>query len=705
MATSIQDFNKLNPNYVGNRAAYIKPEDVAERQKYQTKKKSSKKGSGNQSWLSSIISELGGAGGATGGAAIGAALGAPIGGIGAIPGGILGGLVGGFAGGFGGRAVENQVRDKELRLGDALGEGLVSGALGAGSAAFQGARGAYAAGKAAGLGGGGLANTIKAGSGVIDDAILAAEKVGGKSAARQFGKTLIGSGAKTGKFVGQNVDNLATMSMDDLGYASQKGLQSFGNRQRASQRGISPLVREMSPTQSDSYNRVIDSVSKFGSGIGKEGQARNLDDATKALVNSYKKSPEGAKILSQQNVDKTAVKFLQGIQDDPVLRAATTKGINATKVQNMYDDLIKLGGKSNNELINFSTKVNKNYSKAAAGGNGGSVEAKIWEQLRRATKETIDDELLGRSTFNKQFATLKGATEQLGKTITKDSTQATDMTLGRLLSDVAGPTRDVIGRGAQQVGKVTKYTTPVARGAITRGLVNGGGEVQPIDAAQEELDMSNPENVMAYNQANAAPTMPMGGQEMGGVEQMQEPTEVDFRSALQQAQEILGNNATSAQYLAYAKQIMADSKPDKVAVKAQDAVASGGQALNIIDQLEQAYQQAGGGQGRIAGTLNTLGGRAGLSNEVNIYNDAKLGFLSNVARSLGEKGVITDYDIERIAKLFPSPSSNPQEASAKWGMIRTIISNGISKNQEAYGGNQYQPDQSDLASLIQEGAY
>jgi hypothetical protein len=343
----------------------------------------------------------------------------------------------------------------------------------------------------------------------------------------------------------------------------------------------------------------------------------------------------------------------------------------------------------------------------------GSKETQIYEAYRRAAKDIIDGTLPDKSGVNKQLAKIYKADDLLSEAITRDAGAGTGqgLTLGRLLSNAVGVGADLGGRGLQQAGKVTSVTTPVAMGAAARGLVNGGSAAQSPTQEQGQQTsegFQSPEDIMAYNEANAAqaPGMEMGGQMQDTGEQMPEQsTEVDFRTALQQAQELLGNDATSAQYLAYAKQIMASSKPDKVAVKAQDAVASGGQALNIIDQLEQAYQGAGGGQGRIAGAISSVGGKAGLNNEVNIYNEAKLGFLSNVARSLGEKGVITDYDIERIAKLFPSPSSNPQEASAKWGMIRTIISNGISKSQEAYGGNQYQPDQTDLASLIQEGAY
>lgn len=90
-----------------------------------SQKTNPKKGSKNQSFASSLISEAGGTGGAIGGAALGTMI---LPGIGTVIGGGLGGLLGGFTG----RAAENQIRDGEVRVGDALKEGALSGAFGAG---------------------------------------------------------------------------------------------------------------------------------------------------------------------------------------------------------------------------------------------------------------------------------------------------------------------------------------------------------------------------------------------------------------------------------------------------------------------------------------------------------------------------------------------------------------------------------------------
>ena len=362
MATKVNDFLQKNPYYIGaaNTSNRAKPKEAPK----------SKKGSGNQSWLSSIISELGGAGGATAGAAAGAALGAPLGGIGAIPGGIIGGLVGGFTGGFGGRAVENKVRDNEYRVGDALKEGAVSGLFGAGSAAFQGARGAYAAGKAAGYGGSGLANTIRSGSGVIDDAILAAEKVGGKSAARQFGKTLIGSGSKTGKAIGQGITGI-----DDVAYASRKGLQSAGGKLRAVNRGITSGNSGLTPDDVVRQNKALDGVNKWFSGIGKSPQIENVDDAMKVLNNTYKVSGEGATKFGQKS-DAVIDGFIKNLDENQLLRNGLTPKYQKL-VSNLADDVTKV--KTDAEFVELMSKKINPLFRELKNGNPGSVQTHIYE--------------------------------------------------------------------------------------------------------------------------------------------------------------------------------------------------------------------------------------------------------------------------------------------------------------------------------------
>jgi len=122
MATSVQDFLKQNPNYIG----------VANTSRQTPKKKKGKGGT-----ATSLISEGGAAGGVLAGGATGAALGSVVPGLGTLVGGIIGAGIGGFAGGTAGRGVENKVRDDQNFFGKggsakvALQEGLLAGALGA----------------------------------------------------------------------------------------------------------------------------------------------------------------------------------------------------------------------------------------------------------------------------------------------------------------------------------------------------------------------------------------------------------------------------------------------------------------------------------------------------------------------------------------------------------------------------------------------
>lgn len=98
--------------------------------------------SGRGGFLTSLISELGGAGGAAGGAAIGTAI-AP--GIGTLIGAGLGGLLGGT----GGSAVEQEVRNGNVNVGNALKEGGLDALFSAGGEGIGLAKGAYTTAKAA----------------------------------------------------------------------------------------------------------------------------------------------------------------------------------------------------------------------------------------------------------------------------------------------------------------------------------------------------------------------------------------------------------------------------------------------------------------------------------------------------------------------------------------------------------------------------
>jgi hypothetical protein len=455
----------------------------------------------------------------------------------------------------------------------------------------------------------------------------------------------------------------------------------------------------LSPDDVVRQNKALDGVNKWFSGIGKSAQYTNADDALKALSNTYKMSGEGAVKFGKSNSDDLLNRFIKNLDDNPVLKGNLTKQ-NSKIVSNLGDDIANFSGKNNSDFIEYmSKKINPRYRTISASGAAGSKESQILEAFRDAGKSLIDEKMATRSGINKQFSNLMGATSSLGKTITRDAGAGAGqgLTLGRILGNAAGAGMDVAGRGMQQVGKVTQVTTPVIAGALARGIAGQGMATAPEQQSQE-LDMNNPEDVMAYNEMNAAPTMDptMVGPEMTG-EQISEPTEVDFMNALQQAKEILGNGATSAQYLAYAKAIMADSKGTQPSAQEKKAQKQAETALQGLTQLKQLFTSAGGGQNRLPGILGTLQGKVGANSEAEAYNKIRDSLTTSLARAFGETGVLTDQDREVYKQALPRLEDTPEEAAIKLQYLEDMLAG----STQSYGATDYGTE-ADLSSIISE---
>lgn len=666
MATKVQDFLKENPNYIGNA-------NTAKRSKPKEAPKS-KKGSGNQSFLSSIISELSGAGGAAGGAAAGAALGSVVPGIGNIVGGIAGGIVGGFGGGFGGRAIENKVRDNEYRLGDALKEGAVSGVFGGVGPAFQGARGLGALGKASGSKG--IGAGLSALSGMSDDT------------AKVAGKAIVSRGAKAGKAVGQGITNV-----DDLAYASRKGLQATGDNLRGWQRGIVSGNNGLTKTDRLAQNKALDGVNRWFSGIGKSGQFDNADDAMKALANQYKRAPEAAKAFGKSNADDLANRFLQNLDNNPLLKGNLTAKNNKTAL-NLLDDIVKFEGKKNSDFVEFmSTKINPRYRTVSSGGSAGSVESQILEAFRDAGKSLIDEKLVTRSGVNKQYASLLGATKQLGKTITRDQGEsASRIGVSQALSSILGPGADVAGRGLQQVGKATRVTTPLAMGALSRGMFNQATAPMPQEMPQDPM-MEDPTYGAEMGDPMTDPMSQLGG----GLEQ---PAQSAY--TLEQAiADIQANPDPKSRknIMDYYNFVSKAEKAGGTQLSAQEkkSAKQAETALMGLTQLKQLYSQAGGGQNRLPGILGNVQGKLGGNSKADSYNKIRDSLTTALARAFGETGVLTDQDREVYKQALPRLEDTPEEAQIKLQYLEDMLA----QSSQAYGQTDY-GTQADLSSIISQ---
>lgn len=629
-----------DPEYVDRvAAARIKNTPVASRP-------SSAKTRGRGGFLSSLISELGGAGGAAGGAAIGTAL---LPGIGTVLGAGLGGLLGGT----GGRVAENKIRDNRIGLGDALKEGALSGAFSGLGAGFQVAK---------------VAKGAKALAGTLGDDVT---------------KAAIPIPTRVGM-----IENKG------LGLTSKAGGYFTG----ASVPGSTPL----SPSKVKEYDSLLRKL-KIPANDASD-LARSLDDRLKQTGAVIEKT------IEKNNVS-IAPKEAKNFANSIVKRVADTPGLGQEGTNYAQQQAAKLAKvKDAKSLLQFRRDLDKFINFNLNPDSALAEKQGVARVFRELIKDRTDSLLPGIRQQNKVFHDLSNINDYVLRAANRGNVQGTQAgagITGRILtSPTANTARAKVGSALQDIGRATAGTggpaTQVTQNlvrqspaSITRGLTGGVENMQQNNLSPEQMEEPGP---LSIEEQLAA----LGGQLGGAQEGPQAPQTYSLQQALAEAQQLLGPDESPASYLSYAKALQANAKPDKKAAKAQDAVAAGSQALGIVDELEQAYARAGGGQGRIAGTISSFAGKAGQNDSVNVYNDSKMGFLSNVARSLGEKGVITDYDIDRIAKLFPSPSSNPAEAAAKWSMIKSIIAGGVQKFENAYSPA---GAPADLSSLIQQGAY
>lgn len=674
----------------------------------------SKRGSGNKSWLSSIISELGGGGGAVGGAAAGAALGSVVPGIGNIAGGIIGGIAGGFLGGTGGRLAENKIRDNEYRLGDALKEGTWSGVFGGVGPAWQGARGISALGKASGnLGAKGGLSVL---SSMSDDAAKAVAQTGksgllsrivaGNSTdAALAGKAIVKSGAKAGTALGQGL----MPGTDEFARATQKGLQYTGSQMRQWNRGTSvPGFKGLKPEQAREVNMALDSVNKWFGGINKTRQFTNLDDAVKALGKEYANSPESKQAFKS---GKQLVQlFNQNIATNPSISSSLDDAVKGANVA-LKKDLEKRAAsfKTNKDFLDFvSEQVNKRYrDMVSKTGAQGSKETQIYEAFRTAAKDIIDNKLPDKSGVNKQFAKLLNADDLLKQAITTDVTSgnAQGLNLGRLISNVAGPTADVAGRGLQQAGKVTKYTTPALGVALAANA---------MDPAAQSQEQSNSQALDEQTQES-----PQGEDYLSS---LADPTVIDEFRLQEQSQgagtgfsrddliaSVQNDFATTGgknveKYISLYKILNEESGNELTAVQ-KNKVAGYQTANEVLGQLEQLWQNVNQPSNQAAAGVSGLPGikqvRSTVDPNVRQYTQFAEGTLAPVIKSLGETGVLTDRDIIRAYGLVPNLQDSPAVAAQKIVQLRQLLTG--AQQATVYGGGGSTTDE--LSNLIMQGAY
>lgn len=111
--------------------------------------------------------------------------------------------------------------------------------------------------------------------------------------------------------------------------------------------------------------------------------------------------------------------------------------------------------------------------------------------------------------------------------------------------------------------------------------------------------------------------------------------------------------------------------------KQQSSLDEANNSLSMVDQLEDAYNKAGGGQGFLSGNINEFtnwltGGNANAA--LNTYNSLKQSLGTSIVKNVVNLGG-TEADAQRYLAMLPSATDTTEQASMKLNELRKMLNN------------------------------
>lgn len=115
--------------------------------------------------------------------------------------------------------------------------------------------------------------------------------------------------------------------------------------------------------------------------------------------------------------------------------------------------------------------------------------------------------------------------------------------------------------------------------------------------------------------------------------------------------------------------------------KVRDSLGAVNAARGVLDQIKQYSSQlntGGAATASITGAISALKGKAGSGSTKaqasTALHDISQALVSTLSRALGEKGVLTDYDVKRARALIPTPYDTKVNANRKINQLETFFS-------------------------------
>lgn len=207
---------------------------------------------------------------------------------------------------------------------------------------------------------------------------------------------------------------------------------------------------------------------------------------------------------------------------------------------------------------------------------------------------------------------------------------------------------------------------------------------QQMQSIQNDYNNAMTQAQQAYTNAQAmAPTTSMG---TGRLDQIAKAMDLALAAGDLDSYSKLASLYQTA-YKIYAPSTeTAASSTSSLNATQQNNLAKLESAGTAIDQLEQLYNQAGGAQGRIGGTLAQLGGNLGLNSSASAYENAARGLINQIAAAVGKTDSLnTEGEVQRALDLVPKITDTKEEAQAKLQSLRNMLAANKQTYQNIYG--------------------
>jgi hypothetical protein len=289
-----------------------------------------------------------------------------------------------------------------------------------------------------------------------------------------------------------------------------------------------------------------------------------------------------------------------------------------------------------------------------------------------------------------------------------DKTGVTQLldTVAEPVGRIAGSAAEKLGTGLQKLDTAIQNTTPISEStnlALGNFIGRTAGQqaaANNVQNARKAQDYQNLENMFSGLQSGSnGLSTAQSGDIMGTypAQAQANPLEEqlnniangmnlamaagDFNAYNQLAS--LYKNAYSI-YQLQAKSTGAGTSEMSTAEKNQIAkLQSAGTAL---DQLEELYNKAGGGQGVIGGNIANFLGGLGLNSDVNTYNQLAQGLINQIGAAIGKTDSLnTEGEVQRALSLVPKITDDNQTAMNKLATLRSLLQTNTGTYNQLYG--------------------